>query len=356
MLFARSGATAGKSFLYNENLGKAVFAGYLIRFKIDKQKALPKYVFYYTQLKPYRNWIRSIQRPSGQPNINAEEYKSLRLPLPDLKTQKVIVDLLDKSYKVKKSREEEAIRIIKNIDNKISQLIGVKIPNIEVKQYFAVSLSSFENRLDPHFYLPGFKLLVESIKELNHDRLGNIIEFSNETWNQTDTFENKFPYIEISEVDLTSGKIQNINYIPVSEAPSRAKMIVKENDIIVSTTRPHRGAIAYINQEQDGFIASTGFAVLRNMKRTDVSKEYLFYILRTQICLQQMLQRSSGGSYPAITTEELKKIYVPIPLMKVQEQIIEEIKTFMEKAETLKAEAKIDLEKSKQEIEAIIMS
>ncbi len=133
-------------------------------------------------------------------------------------------------------------------------------------------------------------------------------------------------------------------------------MLVRTNDIIVSTTRPHRGAIAYINAEQNGFIASTGFAVLRKLLRADVSKEYLFYILRTQICLQQMLQRSSGGSYPAITTEELKKVYIPIPTPEVQQQMVTDIKAFVDKAEALKAEAKADLEKAKREIETLILS
>jgi type I restriction enzyme, S subunit len=356
LLFARSGATAGKAFIYKNEFGKAIFAGYLIRFKIDKSKALPQYVFYYTQLQPYKNWVKSIQRPSGQPNINSEEYKELELPLPNLEVQQKIVKRLDDVFIQKKHQEFEAQQIIKNIDEAIAQRIGFNFPVIEFKSTFKISLSDYENRLDPHFYLPGFKALIDNIRQINHALLGDIVEFSNETWNQRDGFENEFPYIEISEIDLTSGRIQNISYTPLSEAPSRARMLVRTNDIIVSTTRPHRGAIARINEEQNGFIASTGFAVLRRMLRQDVSKEYLFYILRTQICLLQMLQRSSGGSYPAITTEELKKIYIPIPSPKVQQQVVADIKAFIDKAEELKAKAKGDLGKAKQEIEALILS
>ncbi|CAD6490984.1 MAG: Type I restriction modification DNA specificity domain protein [Candidatus Argoarchaeum ethanivorans] len=170
--------------------------------------------------------------------------------------------------------------------------------------------------------MPEFKILEEDLSKLNHKNLGSVIEFSNETWNQKDFFENEFPYIEISEIDTTSGGIQNITYYKKSKAPSRAKMIVRENDIIVSTTRPHRGAITLIDKDDDGFIASTGFAILREPK-IKINREYLLSFLRTQLSLKQMLRRSSGGNYPAITSEELKKIIVPLPPLQTQNCIVE---------------------------------
>lgn len=269
---------------------------------------------------------------------------------------KDVVELSRNAYEKRNAKFDEANDLIKSIDKSIAVKIGFYFPDIVERKSFVTKISELESRIDPHFYLPGFKALIDNIRQINHAQLSEVVEFSNETWNQKDGFENEFPYIEISEIDLTSGKIQNISYTPIIEAPSRARMVVRTNDIIVSTTRPHRGAIAFINEQQNGFIASTGFAVLRKLLRGDISKEYLFYILRTQICLQQMLQRSSGGSYPAITTEELKKIYIPIPSPEVQQQIVDDIKTIIDKAEALKAEAKQDLEKAKHEIEALILS
>ena len=73
LLFARSGATAGKTFIFKKTHPKSIFAGYLIRFKIDESKVNPLYVFYYTQLNKFSLWKSVIRRPSGQPNINAEE-------------------------------------------------------------------------------------------------------------------------------------------------------------------------------------------------------------------------------------------------------------------------------------------
>jgi len=72
-------------------------------------------------------------------------------------------------------------------------------------------------------------------------------------------FYRRISIYEISEIDITFGEIKNTNYIQINEAPSRAKMIVRNDDLIVSTTRPSRGAIAYINQSENELrIASTG--------------------------------------------------------------------------------------------------
>ena len=75
-------------------------------------------------------------------------------------------------------------------------------------------------------------------------------------------------------------------------------MRTRTDDIIISLTRPHHGSIAHLSAEFDGCIASTGFAVLRSVDAR-IRRDYLWCILRTQLCPQQMLQRASGGNYPA---------------------------------------------------------
>jgi len=290
---------------------------------------------------------------SAQPNINFEQIKSLKIPLPIIEIQNKIVQLIDKAYSQKKQKETEAKELLDSIDDYILEKLGIKLPKIENKMCFVVYSGEIEGRTDSHFYQPEFKDLQKKLKSINHKELGSIVEFSNEIWNQKDFYENEFPYIEISEIDISSGEIQNITYYEKNKAPSRAKMIVRENDIIVSTTRPHRGAISVIDKEKDGFIASTGFAILRK-NIIDVNREYLLYVLKTQLSLKQMLQRSSGGSYPAITLEELKKLIIPIPPLEIQQKIAKEVKSRMRKAKQLQEEAKNILEEAKSGVERII--
>ena len=99
---------------------------------------------------------------------------------------------------------------------------------------FILQKSELEKRFDPQYYQKEYKNIVNKLKENKHSKLGEIVKFSKETWNQKDFFNDTFPYIEISEIDTLSGEIQNISNIELSNAASRAKMIVRENDIIVS--------------------------------------------------------------------------------------------------------------------------
>lgn len=119
-------------------------------------------------------------------------------------------------------------------------------------------------------------------------------------------------YLEIGAVGLQDDTYTLVK-VPLAEAPSRARMVLRAGDIVVSTTRPQRGAIARVRKEDVGAIASTGFAILRNPRAGKVSRDFLSAALMSRLVLTQMLQRSSGGAYPAITPDELDRVLIPIP-------------------------------------------
>jgi type I restriction enzyme S subunit len=81
LVFARTGASVGKSYLYDADDGELVFAGFLIRIRPNKDKLDPHYLMHYSHSKPYWNWIRVNSMRTGQPGINGREYASLPIPL-----------------------------------------------------------------------------------------------------------------------------------------------------------------------------------------------------------------------------------------------------------------------------------
>ena len=93
IVFARTGASTGKSYLYDKNDGNLYFAGFLIKFHIDK--AVPKFIFYNTLKQEYFYWVSVMSVRSGQPGINSNEYKKLPINLPSLEEQMKISDFLD---------------------------------------------------------------------------------------------------------------------------------------------------------------------------------------------------------------------------------------------------------------------
>lgn len=204
---------------------------------------------------------------------------------------------------------------------------------------FILNRSDLEGRIEPEFYKPFNINLYKRIVEKKHFRLKDIVSFSNETWNQKDLFTETFPYIEISEIELETGEIKNIKNVKMEEAPSRAKMLLRKNDIIISTTRPTRGAIALYRNDEIA-IASTGFSVIRKVNEDIFLKEALFTVLRLPFVLQQMGQRSSGGNYPAITQEELGKVVIPFLEKEKQQEIILIYKTAYTQKQQKEAQAK----------------
>ena len=94
IVFARTGASVGKTYLYNKNDGKLVFAGFLIRVKVNLEIIISKYLFYITQTKSYWSWVLANSMRSGQPGLNSNELKSFKILLPPLEEQTRIATIL----------------------------------------------------------------------------------------------------------------------------------------------------------------------------------------------------------------------------------------------------------------------
>jgi type I restriction enzyme S subunit len=92
IVFARTGASVGKNYLYKTKDGNLYFAGFLIRFSIIKEN--PYFVYIQMQLNTYKRWVQLMSMRSGQPGINAEEYKTLSVFLPCLAEQQKITTFL----------------------------------------------------------------------------------------------------------------------------------------------------------------------------------------------------------------------------------------------------------------------
>lgn len=118
VLFARSGATVGKTYFFNEDI-TATFAGYLIRARVNRNKIIPEYLYYYTLTENYEDWKKSISIQSTIENINSEKYSSLLIPMLNLNEQIKVVNLINNILEKKEN-------ILFSIHNKITYLEELK--------------------------------------------------------------------------------------------------------------------------------------------------------------------------------------------------------------------------------------
>jgi len=95
LLFARSGASVGKTFLYKKEYGLSAFAGYLIKASFDKGKVCPSFFYYNTLSFCYDSWKQQAFTQATIQNIGAEKYNTFAIPVPPLSEQKAIADYLD---------------------------------------------------------------------------------------------------------------------------------------------------------------------------------------------------------------------------------------------------------------------
>ena len=121
ILFARTGASTGKSFYYTSKYGKMYFAGYLIRLRLCSGVS-SKYLYYNTLTKKYRTWVKTMSMRSGQPGINAKEYGLYQLGFPSKDEQTKIADLLTLIDK-KIAKQDEKVAALEEYKKGLMQKI-----------------------------------------------------------------------------------------------------------------------------------------------------------------------------------------------------------------------------------------
>lgn len=127
-----------------------------------------------------------------------------------------------------------------------------------------------------------------------------------------------FQYLDIGGVS-SDGKISLSEPMRYDESPSRARRIVRKNDVIVSTVRTYLRAIAGIDWEAKDTIASTGFAVITPDKKFD--PEYVKYLMTSNVVVDKICADSTGVSYPAISSSRLSSIEIPSTSLQEQKAV-----------------------------------
>lgn len=123
ILLARSGATVGKAFYYRESYGKAAFAGYLIRAKINSAKALPKFIYYSTMSAGYEKWKETAVIQATIQNIGASRYNEYSLAIPPIAEQLRIIEFLDDKMEKIDSLMAEKQSLIDDLESYKKSLI-----------------------------------------------------------------------------------------------------------------------------------------------------------------------------------------------------------------------------------------
>ena len=293
ILFARSGATVGKTFLYKKIYGDAIFAGYLIRYVADTKIILPEYVFQFTRTDFYKNFVENTKKGMTQPNINAQDYGNLKIPVPTLEEQKKIV-LEFAAIDEKISDCEEKINLCEaSIKNKFLEMFG----GIEEK------------------------ISLEKISEIIQGTSPKS-EFYNENGEGLGFYQGKKDF---GEIYLNEPTIWTKNFVKISI----------QNDILMSVRAPV-GDVNINNFEK--ICIGRGLAAIRI--ENNFLRNFVFYYLYYN---KEKISGHRGSTFDSISGDEIKKFLIPNPPKEKQEKFAE----FVKSVEDEKVAAQIHIEELK---------
>lgn len=132
-----------------------------------------------------------------------------------------------------------------------------------------------------------------------------------------------FRYIDLGAMDNKKRRIADAKSIPIAEAPSRAKQIVRARDVVFSTVRVYLENIGLVPPELDGEIASTAFCVLRPARGID--PRYLYYYVTSRPFIISLNKLQRGNSPPSVQDGDVRRQSLPIAPSEEQGRIASKI-------------------------------
>tara|TARA_Y100001960_G_scaffold71755_1_gene76170 strand:+ start:1164 stop:2378 length:1215 start_codon:yes stop_codon:yes gene_type:complete len=298
VLITIAGANVGKCGIVREqhipaNTNQAVG---IIR--VDPKKASPRFIYYCFKNPRTFAVCQGMGGQAAQPNINLTVLKSFVFSGPENpEEQEKIAELIAK-YDDLIENNRRRIQLLEESARLLYQewFVHLRFPGHEQVKITDGIPEGWE------------KKPLTAIAEVNQISLKK-------------GFDERIEYIDISCVSTHS--ISDTTWYEFSEAPGRARRIVKHRDILWSCVRPNRRSHVLVWEPHDRLIASTGFAVI---SATQVSPFFLYQSLTTNDYVGYLTNRAGGAAYPAVTAKVFEESLVLVPSRKLIEQYDDQVK------------------------------
>jgi len=292
--------------IFNHNI-PAVYANFIAKMELVEEKAYSGfYKYVHSAMYSVRLNVRSIKQTTGIQNLDTNYYFEESVIYPPLNEQKSIANFLDQKTAEIDGLIADKEKLIELLQEKRQAIITEAVtkglnPNVRMKD----SGIEWIGEIPEHWILSKIKY---------------VSLINNKTLSESTDDDYEIDYIDISSV-TSIGEIDGIQRLNFKDAPSRARRILSKGDTIVSTVRTYLKAIAFIENVQSNLICSTGFAVLTPLSK--VVPKYLFYLMRSEKYVNEIVRRSVGVSYPAINASDIGALECAIPNKDEQKYIVE---------------------------------
>jgi type I restriction enzyme S subunit len=330
--------------------GEANINQNIARIRIKENLDLdPYYLMGYLGTKLAQTQIEKLSRQAGQVNLNTREVGLILIPIPAKEIQVEVAEIVRKSSIAKKEAAKDVEIAATEFNDHIMKAFGIGLGDDKTRA-FSVMSTRLDFRIDAEYYQPHYCEL-ESKLVTRARPLTDFVEFSSETIDPRKSPDKEFRYVEIENLDDVTASISSYQLVKGSEAPSRARLVLRSGDIILPSLRGTFKKIVVVSPEFDGCIGTTGFLLL---KPTRIDPKYLFAILKSKIGQMQFERAVTGAIMPALAQGELSKILIPYDMSRVSE-IAEAANNFVDRTRLLKYRISTATAVAKEKIQRTIM-
>lgn len=310
-----------------------------------KKNITSEYLATYLRCKYGQQQIQKFRRGSGQTGIILEDFDQLLVPELSHNIQEQITNIVKQSYACSlKSR-----KLYSEAENYLLECLGMTdfAANPDAYNVKTLKESFLETgRFDAEYYLPKYEDYYRLVLSYSngYEPLGKMCDIKD--INYIPEAGVRYKYIELANIGK-SGEITGCDIQDGEDLPTRARRLVHQGDVIVSSIEGSLNSCALVTEDYDAALCSTGFYVLQSSK---LNPETLLTLFKSLPVQQLMKKGCSGTILTAISKPELEKLPLPIIRQEVQEEIAQHV----QKSFVLRKEAMQLLESAKLTVETAI--
>ena len=286
ILFTRTGASVGKSYIYKASDGLVYYAGFLIRAKIKKDYN-PEFVFQNTLTNDYEKFIKITSMPSGQPGVNAQEYSQYQIMMPCKREQDRIsgyLRRLDNLITLHQHKCDQLRNLKKAMLKKMFPQDGVSIPELR----FIGFTDTWEQR-----------------------KLGTLCSLITKGTTPKDKSGNgEVNFIKVENIDIDNGEITSTSKISVAEHEGYLKRSkLKENDILFSIA----GTLGRVSVVKSSILPANTNQALAILRINEGYIPYLTTVLKGQAVEDFIRRNPTIGAQPNLSLEQVNNLDISYP-------------------------------------------
>ena len=296
LLFARTGASVGKTYLYRQFDGMVYFAGFLIRARIG-EGADPEFAYQATLTDAYKKYVAITSQRSGQPGVNAQEYADYQLMLPSKTEQQQIgmtLRSLDDLITLHQRKYDKLVILKKSMLEKMFPKDGESVPEIR----FAGFTDPWEQR-----------------------KLGDVASSFDYGLNAAATeYDGQNKYLRITDIDDETHEFSKSDLTtPLADLAMSADYLLKEGDLLFARTGASVGK-TYLYRQFDGMVYFAGF-LIRARIGEGADPEFAYQATLTDAYKKYVAITSQRSGQPGVNAQEYADYQLMLPSKTEQQQI-----------------------------------